>query len=269
MALTYRAVEREHLTVDAAPSALLTMSNPKTAKGEGYGYLTAILHLAPARLAGFETCAGRTEGCTAACLNTAGRGGFDPRIVRARIRKTKWFRADRDAFMQTLEREIATHVRSAARHGLTPCVRLNGTSDIPWENVKYTAADGTAVANIFDRFPDVQFYDYTKLPMRAKRDLPANYDLTFSLADGNDRAAEFAAEHGMRVAVVFRNEERPTAKRWHLPNVWRGLTVVDADAHDLRFTEPRGVIAGLRAKGHAKRDATGFVQNVRPALVAA
>jgi hypothetical protein len=262
--VTYSAVESLHEGIEASASALLTVGNPKTAKGEGYGYLTAILHLAPAKLAGFEVCSARTAGCTEACLNTSGmQGKFRINVISARIRKTKWFRADRDGFMQRLERDIAAHVRSAKRHGLKPCVRLNGTSDIPWENVRYTRADGSK-GTIFERFPDVQFYDYTKLALRFKRALPSNYDLTYSAADGNENAVALALSYGARIAVVFGNSDRPNARKWKLPATFEGTAVVDADAHDLRFTEPSGVICGLRAKGLAKRDDTGFVKWVKP-----
>lgn len=261
MSITHADAVAIAADVEAAPCALLTLSNPKTAKGEGYGYLTAILHLAPARIAGFEVCPGRTEGCTAACLNTAGRGGIFEGIHRARVRRTKWFRADRPAFMLALEREIAAHVRRAARHGLAPAVRLNGTSDIPWENVRYRGAGGFH-GTIFERFPDVQFYDYTKVATRFARQLPGNYDLTFSAADENDRAVDVALKHGARVAVVFRNTARPFARKWDLPATWNGRPVIDADAHDLRFTEPAGVICGLRAKGAARTDRSGFVRDL-------
>lgn len=253
-------------TVEAEPSRrILSTANPKTMKGENHGYLTAILHLAPHKAAGFNVCAGATAGCIAACLNTAGRGGFDSRIQRARIRKTKWFRADRAGFMLQLERDIEIHLRLAARSKLEPCVRLNGTSDIPWEKVRATFADGTR-GTIFERFPQVTFYDYTKLPLRFGK-LPPNYDLTFSLAEGNDRASEHVLANDGRVAVVFRNSERPNARpeRWTLPGEWNGRPVIDADAHDLRFLEPTGVYCGLKAKGNATRDTSGFVRDIEPA----
>lgn len=268
MSITHTDVAALAASVEARPSGLLTGSNPKTAKGEGYGYLTGILHLAPSTASGANLCAAATAGCIAACLNTAGRGGFDARIQRARIRKSKWFRADRDAFMQQLERDIRKLVRDAARHGLIPAVRLNGTSDIPWENVAYTAEDGTRVRRIMDRFPDVQFYDYTKIATRFARPLPANYDLTFSWAETevSQRGAELAFRHGARVAVVMRNAQRPRSKpTWALPAEHDGRTVVDADKHDLRFLEPSGVWCGLRAKGLAKVDTSGFVVDVTPA----
>jgi len=264
MQIRYQDVEELHHTIDPYPSSLLTVGgNPKTDKGAKYGYLTGILHLAPARLAGFEVCSGRTVGCTAACLNTAGMQGTAGkhriRIISARIRRTKWFRQDRQAFMTQLHRDIASLERKAAREGLEPAVRLNGTSDIPWENVRYRRPDGSS-GTLFEAFPAVTFYDYTKNATRFSRPLPANYDLTFSAADGNQRAVELAQKHGARVAVVFGNLERPTAKKWDLPDTYGGRTVVDADKHDLRFLEPKNVICGLRAKGLAKHDTSGFVR---------
>ena len=264
--VSYDALEKLHESIPAAKSnELLTVGNPKTMKNMGEGYLTGILHLAPARLAGFETCSGRTDGCTAACLNTAGIQGKNHdwriRIVSARIRKTKQFREDRVNFMQQLEREIFNLVKRAEKHGLKPAIRLNGTSDIPWENVKYQRKDGS-VGTIIERFPNVQFYDYTKIATRFSRPIPANYDLTFSAADGNDRAVEFALNKGARVAMVFRNREKINVRKWDLPTHYNGIEVVDADKTDLRFLEKSGVICGLRAKGNAKIDTTGFVRDI-------
>src|SRR5215471_4160697 len=91
--------------VQPAPSKLLTTANPKVAKSQGFGYLTAILHLSPANSAGFEVCSDRSDICTDVCLTHAGRGSFDISIQVARIRKTKWFRADKAAFMLQLERD--------------------------------------------------------------------------------------------------------------------------------------------------------------------
>ncbi len=259
---------REHADLmDMRPLTLLTVgtANPKVGKGEKKGYRTAILHLSPARLSGFEVCAGRTPGCSAACLNTAGRGGMatakPSEIHVARMRRTRLFKRDKHAFGLMLEREIDAHLRAAKRQGLTPVVRLNGTSDLPWENVRFTWTDGSE-STVFERYPDVQFYDYTKVIGRLRKPLPANYDLTFSLADGNEEQADEAIRLGFRVAVVLRNTDNPTAKIWTLPSSWRGVPVVDADKTDLRFLEPSGVYCGLRAKGLAKQDRTGFVHNV-------
>lgn len=269
MSLTYAKVAaiRSSGDVDSVPRSLLTIgtANPKVGKGEKKGYRTAILHMSPARLSGFEVCAGRTAGCTAACLNVAGRGGMEtaaPSAIHiARMRRTRYFKRDRHAFGLALESEIAAHVKSARRAGMVPVVRLNGTSDLPYENVRFEWADGTT-STVFERFPDVQFYDYTKVISRLRKPLPANYDLTFSLADGNEAQAAEAIQLGFRVAVVMRNTANPHAKKWSLPETWNGRPVVDADETDLRFLEPQGVYCGLRAKGLAKQDTTGFVYDV-------
>jgi hypothetical protein len=223
---------------------LLSTANPKIQKGTKLGYLSFILHLAPATLSGKETCPKRTAGCTAACLNTAGRGGMFRKgentnmIQQARIRKTKMFFEQRDAFMAQLEKDIKLGIKQAARLGLTPVFRLNGTSDLAWE--KY---------GIIEKFPQVQFYDYTKVLGRKVAHLQ-NYHLTFSAADGNDADVAKAVAQGMNVAAVFDK----------LPETYMGKSVINADEHDLRFLDPKGVIAGLKAKGRAKKDTTGFVR---------
>ena len=230
---------------------LLSTANPKIQKGTAKGYLSFILHLAPADLSGRETCPKRTAGCTAACLNTAGRGGMFKRgentnvIQKARIRKTKYFFENRDAFMADLVEDIMKAVNFARRKGLKPVFRLNGTSDLSWE--KYPVPNHGK--NIFDAFSTLQFYDYTKVLGRKVADLP-NYHLTFSAADGNDADVQKAINAGMNVAVVFDK----------LPTEYMGKAVVNADEDDLRFLDPKGVVLGLKAKGRAKKDTSGFVR---------
>jgi hypothetical protein len=247
--------------------SLLTVSNPKTRKGESLGYLTAILHLAPARLASapgspVNVCPMATAGCSAACLNTAGRGGIFPSIQEARVRKTRAFFADRAGFMLELEREIAALVRRAARLELTPAVRLNGTSDIRFESVP--AGDAP---NLMARFPDVQFYDYTKLPNR--KNVPDNYHLTFSLAEGARSWKHHleAIDRGLNVAVVLRDPSAPHRRALEFPPAWNGRPLVSGDESDLRFLDPvapdgRGLYVGLRAKGRAILDTSGFVHDL-------
>lgn len=230
---------------------LLSTANPKIQKSTKFGYLSFILHLAPAKLSGKETCPKRTEGCTAACLNTAGRGGmFKPgfntnTIQLARIRKTNYFFNDRTNFMLDLKADIERAIVYAKKLNLIPVFRLNGTSDIAFE--KYDINGKT----IFELFPDVQFYDYTKV-LNRKVASYANYHLVFSAADGNDADVVKAVKNNMNVAVVF--DKVPTA--------YMGKEVIDADIHDLRFLDKKGVIAGLKAKGRAKKDTTGFVKRV-------
>lgn len=245
------------------PKTLLTRGNPKILKGASKGYLTFILHLAPADVSGYNVCAGATDGCKLACLNTAGRGGIPNAkpvkvqtrhgevtvsnvIQAARIAKTVWFFQDRAGFMAQLVKEIRAGIRYAAKLGLIPVFRLNGTSDLRWETV---AVEGAS--NIMELFPTVQFYDYTKLANR--KDLPANYRLTFSLAENNDLAAWAAMGRGLNVAAVFKGK---------LPATFMGHRVIDGDETDLRFLDPAGVVIGLKAKGKAKRDTTGFVRAV-------
>jgi hypothetical protein len=230
---------------------LLTKSNPKLQKGTKLGYLSFILHLAPAALSGHNTCPKATLGCIAACLNTAGRGGmFKPgedtnMIQQARIRKTQWLFKDREGFMQQLIKDITLGIKQAARLGLTPVFRLNGTSDLSWE--KYRVGNKT----VFQLFPTVQFYDYTKVLGRKVAGID-NYHLTFSAADGNDKDVDRAVAQGMNVAVVFDK----------LPAQYLGRAVNNADDTDLRFLDPVGTVAGLKAKGRAKKDTTGFVRRV-------
>ena len=231
--------------------------NAKIAKGDAQGqYLTAILHLAPAKLSGREVCPGRSKGCTASCLNTAGRGRFAS-IQEARIRKTKWFFQDRHAFLCQLVREIETHVKRCKRLGVKPAVRLNGTSDLPWENIRID--HGMGAFSMMELFPEVQFYDYTKVSTRMESMLthsgrwPANYHLTYSVSEresSETHAADYV-ERGANAAVVFAD---------YIPGEWQGLPVVNGDETDLRFTDPRGVIVGLLAKGDAKKDCSGFVK---------
>ena len=230
---------------------LLTTSNTKIKKGEKLGWLSYGIHLAPANLSGFNVCKDASAGCAAACLNTAGHGVFST-VQDARIKKTKLFFSDKLAFMSQLVKEIASSVKSAARKGMNPCFRLNLTSDLPWEKIKFNGK------TVFDMFPDVRFYDYTKSAARMSAflagEMPKNYHLTFSRSESNHKAVEAILKSGGNVAVVFRGS---------LPKSWQGAPVISGDDTDLRFLDPAGVIVGLVEKGRAKRDASGFV--VEPA----
>lgn len=256
---------------------LLTVGNPKVLKGMDQGYMTYILHLAPANVSGYETCPKRTAGCTLACLNTAGRGGMFRRgestniIQEARKRKTRLFFENRDAFMALLVADIELAIKQCSRmterhnalartdpsfepkRALVPVFRLNGTSDLAWE--KYPVVrNGVEYANIFLAFSEVQFYDYTKIFGRKVRAY-TNYNLTFSAADGNDSDVVRAVDAGMNVAVVF-----GVPKSKPLPTAYAGRSVFNGDDSDLRFLDPKGVVVGLYAKGKAKKDTTGFVK---------
>jgi hypothetical protein len=223
--------------------ALLSIeSDAKTIKGTEYGYLTGILYLAPASEADptRNLCPKASAECRQACLYGAGMAGVFPSIKRARIAKTLLFLNNQAAFVETLASDIGKLILEAKSRGLKPAVRINGTSDLP------KLAHALAV-----RFPDVQFYDYTKLPWPWKRTLP-NYHLTFSHSGENMADCVAALVYGINVAVVFAGS---------LPETWNGYRVVNGDLSDLRFLDPKGVIVGLKAKGTARSiEAGGFVQ---------
>lgn len=232
------------------------VSNPKVAKNGKLGVLTAPLHLAPASLSGFNVCPMASQGCKAACLNTAGNPAYAKGKATARKARTVAFFKHRAAFMAQLVREIAAHERRAAKAGMACGVRLNATSDIRWETVP-CERDGIAYANVMLAFPDCSFYDYTKIANR--RNLPANYRLTFSLAENNDKAAKLASDNGLNVAVAFNvKRNHPLPKTFAIAG--KVLPVIDGDEHDYRPADPSGCIVGLRAKGKAIGDASGFVR---------
>ena len=252
---------------------LLSVGNPKTLKGMKQGYNTYILHLAPASLSGHNTCPKATPGCKSACLNTAGRGGMFKKgentnnIQKARIRKTQLFFDNRDLFMELLVKDINLAIKQSARMGLTPVIRLNGTSDISWE--KYPVKmGGIQYANIFEAFPMLTFYDYSKVLGRKVNHI-SNYSLTFSAADGNDNDVVEAIKQGYNIAMVFNLKKTLPMPDYHIIG-GRAVPVFNGDESDLRFLDPKGVVVGLYAKGKAKKDTTGFVkQPVFPILLAA
>jgi hypothetical protein len=237
--------------------SLLTESNQKLEKGEDLGYLSFGLHFAPHTLSGYQVCASASKGCAKACLYTSGHGRFT-RTQEARIRKTKKFFEARDLFLHDLVKDVARAVRRANRLNMTPCFRLNLTADVRWETIAI-CDNNQWHTNIMTMFPEVQFYDYTKHTNR--RNIPANYHLTFSRSEENDGVIEEMFTQGYNVAVVF-----DTPKNQPLPTTYKGRKVIDGRVHDLRFLDPEGVWVGLSALEDAKKDETGFViiTNNRP-----
>jgi len=227
---------------------ILTTQNAKTTKGEDLGYLTGILYLAPANIVeGINVCKFASKGCKEACLYSAGRGKFS-NVQAARKAKTEFFRDNQQAFMTSLVWSIQKVIRQAEKQALKPCIRLNGTSDISWEEI--IVQDGK---NIFELFPTIQFYDYTPNHTRTKALLGfwSNYHLTFSRkeARANHVQAERLLSMGVNIAAVYRDASKAVEK----------LNAVDGDLHDLRFLDPKGKIIALKAKGKAKKDESGFV----------
>ena len=234
-------------------TTILTQGTAKIVKGEELGYVTKGIHFAPANLSGNEVCQWRSKGCTASCLNTAGRGQMNS-IQQSRIAKTKLFFDKQIEFLHKLSKEISNSIKTSTKKGMKSVFRLNLTSDIAWEFVFF---DDKNPQTIFDKFPSIQFYDYTKSFKRMsqflgkQKEFPKNYHLTFSRSETNDKLCEMVLQMGGNVAVVFRNE---------LPATWNGYEVVNGDENDLRFLDKKGVVVGLIEKGMAKKDLTGFVQ---------
>ena len=220
-------------------------NNYKTVKGQKYGYKTAILYLAPSINSGFNVCPQASEGCKSACLYTSGHGRFD-NVKQGRINKTRWYIQERESFLIQLTKEIKNLVNNCKKKNFIPCVRLNGTSDISWENM-----------GILQEFPTVQFYDYTKVFKRMKMycngQMPSNYHLTYSLNEDNKELAFEVLKMKGNISAVFRN---------YLPTKYEGYQVVNGDESDLRFLDKKNCIVGLIAKGDAKKDSSGFVLDV-------
>ena len=184
--------------------------------------------------------------CHEGCLISAGRGKMH-NVQSARERKLILFYVNRKLFMEMLQDDIDKFTKRCLKNGQQPCIRLNGTTDIMWEKF-----------GIIQDNPLVQFYDYTKIYTRVYKDLPSNYHLTLSYSEANiDYAKNIdkaCTDTGVSMAVVF-------DLRWlgELPETYLGRQVIDGDKDDLRFLDPTNVVVGLKAKGDAKHDTSGFV----------
>jgi len=231
------------------PKQLLTTNNEKTIKGEKYGYTTYVLYMSPftANSLGKNVCSHASAGCVKSCLFTAGKGSF-PNVKNGRTNKTNYFLKDRQSFLMHLFTEITFIQARHKKKGEKFAIRLNGTSDLAYEKLKISSLGKT----LFELFPDVQFYDYTKNYNRFKNALPSNYHLTFSRSESNERKVLDILKAGFNAAVVFKT----------LPDTWNGYKVIIGDDTDLRFLDEKNVVVGLTAKGSGKKDKSGFVVQV-------
>jgi hypothetical protein len=238
---------------------LLSFNNAKTIKGEKLGYKTYILYMSPftANSKGINVCSHASKGCADSCLVGSGFGGMYTNVMQGRVNKTEFFLRDRLAFLNKLKGEVEKAIKLNEGKAIVT-FRLNGTSDLPYE--KYKVFDNNT-KNIFEMFPDVQFYDYTKNYIRFEKELPSNYHLTFSRSETNhDKAMQILAK-GFNVAIVFDK----------LPETFAGYPVINGDDNDLRFKDPKGVVVGLKykkntGKGGAEKNilaySSGFVLKV-------
>lgn len=227
---------------------LMTMCNGKTPKGEAAGYLSAILYLMPHTSGGGVTlCPHSTEACRAMCLAGSGLSGL-PKALGAKQKRTTALMTDPVAFGLALVEDIHRLVILADAEEMRPVVRLNGTSDILWER---------DFRGLFGAYPEVQFMDYTKVPLEHRKP-PANYHLTFSHAAAEDagRSVAYLAD-GRSVAAVV--DEAQKAALLEVAYLGR-FRYVDGDEHDLRFLDPSGSIVLLKPKGHV------VTSLLRPAL---
>jgi len=211
----------------------------KHKKSKKYGELTLSLYLAPAKTSGYEVCPGRTAECTRLCLNESGmnsmvRNDRGDMINRSRIKKTRLFFEEREFFMKWLIFEINAGITKAKKLGFRFSVRLNNTSDI---NPEEFILNGK---NILEIFPDVQFYDYTKVPARAElmKKYP-NYDMTFSYSGYNMDQCKKMMVNKIRVAFVFKKV---------VPAEFMGHKVINGDDYDMRHRDPEAAIIGLKYK---------------------
>ena len=228
------------------------------------GQYTYIIYLAPANTSGYNVCSHSTPECRLGCLATSGRAGMElsagkTRTKDARIKKTKLFYEESSFFMAWLIAEIRFYQRKATKDGFYFSARLNGTSDIDWANVRVNGQ------NIFEIFPDVQFYDYTKNPNKFVNK-PTNYHLTFSYTGRNWNSCKTLLERGNNIAMIF-NVKNET----ELPAMYNGYKVINGDLTDYRVSDSKGIIVGLKFKHIANKVAEANVLNscfvIKPADV--
>jgi hypothetical protein len=215
---------------------LLSTNNFKTMKGEKLGYKTYILYMSAYKQnsKGINVCSHASLGCAASCLVGSGFGGMYVGVKNGRIERTEYFLSSRIEFLHQLKEEIEKAIIKNKDKAI-PVFRLNGTSDLPYE--KYKIFEGGK--NIFELFPNVQFYDYTKNYLRFNKVLPSNYHLTFSRSETNHSKCIELLNRGVNVAMVFDK----------IPNTFEGFEVINADNDDLRFLDKKGgVICGLKYK---------------------
>ena len=244
-------VESDNLFSKVPTNLLSVSSDAKTIKGEQLDILTGILYGSPANTCSprWTMCAlAKTAQCDKDCLVSAGRGRFE-NVHRARVRKTLYFKQYQQDFMMLLVKNINSLIRKAGKLGLTPAVRLCGTWDVQWEKVFFEYQGKTVT--ILDVFPDLQLYDYTKVPGRK---VPENYHLTFSYSGAPKFQKvikkQLAKDPKTNLAVVFQGTQ---------PKTFFGRKLINGDDSDVRFLDEHFSIVALTAKGMAKTSDSPFI----------
>ena len=220
------------------------ITNIKTAKND---LETFILYMAPAdQVQGLNLCPFASEGCKKSCLYSAGRGKFS-NVQSSRINKSKFWGYDRANFYIQLANELLSIHDKAIKKDIKIAIRLNGTSDI---DHLYLLERYSGINFLDPFYNSLLFYDYTKNPNHISRYKNTSYKITFSRSETNEAEAVQILKNGGNVAVVFSDE---------LPQFWNGFPVINGDLTDLRYFDPSNVVVGLKAKGDAKKDQSGFV----------
>lgn len=202
------------------------------------GVITYSIYLAPANMSGYECCPKKYSlHCRDYCLNASGRNrgdilanGFEgSRINRARIKKSRLFYENRELFMLLLIYELEKAKQYAESRNMGFSVRLNCTSDLSPTIFKIEGK------NILELYPNVQIYDYSKIPNRVELcEKYPNYHLTFSYDGYNWDTCVDMLNRGINVAVVFESDV--------VPAMWRGYHVIPMSNSDLRYLDPKGEI---------------------------
>ena len=224
-------------------------TNIKTAKNNIETY---ILYLAPhtQNSKKINICPKASKGCAAACLFSAGRGKFS-NVIASRTNKTEYYLSDKKTFINQLSKELVKIAAKSIKQNKKIAIRLNGTSDQDFISIikKYNNLD---LLND-DQFKNLVFYDYTAILGKIKKYINTNYKLTLSRKEDNESDILQALQLGGNVAAVFSGD---------LPTKYKGFNVVDGDKSDLEMIYNKNVILGLKAKGDAKKDKSGFVIDV-------
>lgn len=202
----------------------------KLMHNQQYNMLTYGLYLASSDASGINVCP-KSRMCREACLVGSGYAKIDglagnSTVINARITKTRLFFANRPLFMRLMIMEINRGINKAKRMGYDFSIRLNCTSDISPIAFVYQGK------NILEIYPDISFYDYTKVKSRWKvAERYSNYYLTFSRdgsVENENECMDFLSKGGT-VAVVF-----GVTKKELLPKKWRGYDVLCGDDYDYR-----------------------------------
>ena len=221
------------------------------------------------------TCTHASPSCLKDCIYHTGNARFDSVPVAREMRTSRLFHPETkeetmvdieldieklEFFCSQLSRKYRNKIKQYFGEGFQfkPVIRLNGTTDINWSK---------EAATLHEKFPKIQFYDYTKVPKYMDmymsgynnytgQSFSPNYHLTFSRSETNRTEALRYLEMGGNVAIVF--DKIPETLTYN----GRTYRVIDGDRHDLRFLddvegmkqEGEGLVIGLKYKRPMKTE---------------